>query len=196
MAYDVLIVGGGPAGCSAAIFLARAGKQVQVIDDETGGSQRALVRNHYGRPEDTPGPTLLADGKQQAKKYGASFANERVQKAERIGDLWRLTTPSHTFEAPILVLATGTQTQLAEQIGVPLQPGREPHVRQIAVHDGRGKTALPGLWVAGILFGVSVHTIITAGNGAQVAVEILSEERGTRFVDHDVLSSQPTASNS
>ena len=46
---------------------------------------------------------------------------------------------------------------------------------------------MDGIWAAGTVAGVSVHTIITAGDGAKVAVNVISEINGERYVDHDVL---------
>ena len=53
--------------------------------------------------------------------------------------------------------------------------------------DADGRTSVPGLWAAGTAAGVSVHTIVTAGDGARVAINLISEVRGERHVDHDVL---------
>ncbi len=50
-----------------------------------------------------------------------------------------------------------------------------------------GKTNIEGIWAAGTCAGVSVHTIITAGDGAKVAINLISELNGERYVDHDVL---------
>lgn len=53
--------------------------------------------------------------------------------------------------------------------------------------DGVGKTNVEGVWAAGTVAGVSVHTIITAGHGASVAINVISQLNGKRYVDHDVL---------
>jgi thioredoxin reductase len=61
-------------------------------------------------------------------------------------------------------------------------------VKTVVTVDEHGRTSAPGIWAAGTIAGVSVHTIITAGDGARVAINLLSEQRGERYVDHDVLS--------
>ncbi|MNO08776.1 hypothetical protein D3C81_2316100 [compost metagenome] len=53
--------------------------------------------------------------------------------------------------------------------------------------DAAGQTNVPGVYAAGAAAGTSLHTIITAGDGARVAVEVLSALNGERYVDHDVL---------
>jgi len=62
-------------------------------------------------------------------------------------------------------------------------------VKTIYDVDADGKTNIEGVWAAGTCAGVSMHTIITAGDGAKVAINIISELNGERYVDHDVLKS-------
>lgn len=67
------------------------------------------------------------------------------------------------------------------------KPGSEPRIKKIVDVDKIGKTNIDGIWAAGTCAGVSVHAIITAGDGAKVAINILSELNGERYVDHDVM---------
>jgi len=53
--------------------------------------------------------------------------------------------------------------------------------------DVDGRASLSGVWAAGVAAGVSVHTIVTAGDGARVAINIISGQKGQRWVDHDRL---------
>jgi thioredoxin reductase len=91
------------------------------------------------------------------------------------------------LEAASIVLATGASVALAEAAGIVTADGTEPRIKRIVVVDGEGRTSRPGVWAAGTAAGVSVHTIITAGDGARVAINLLSERKGERHVDHDVL---------
>ena len=97
------------------------------------------------------------------------------------------TDDGQTFTAASVILATGFSVKLAEAAGVATTAGTEPHIKTIVAVDGEGRTSVPGIWAAGTVGGVSVHTIITAGDGARVAVNLISERRGERYVDHDVL---------
>ena len=99
--YDIAIIGAVPAGASAALFAAKAGKKTVMIDSDKTMTRRAMLWNYYGIQE-TVGPDLVVVGIQQATKYGAD------------------------------------------------------HVK-------------------GTVAGISVHAIITAANGANVAINILSE---------------------
>ena len=78
-------------------------------------------------------------------------------------------------------------TDLASKIGVEIKEGTEPRIPKVLKVDAEGKTNIEGIWAAGTCAGVSVHTIITAGDGAKVAINVISELNGERYVDHDIL---------
>ncbi|PWW20546.1 hypothetical protein DFO73_115125 [Cytobacillus oceanisediminis] len=67
------------------------------------------------------------------------------------------------------------------------KPGTEPRIKTVLNVDAEGKTNVEGIWAAGTIAGVSVHTIITAGDGAKVAINVISELNGERYVDHDLM---------
>ncbi|MDF2652894.1 MAG: pyridine nucleotide-disulfide oxidoreductase [Paenibacillus sp.] len=184
--YDVVIVGAGPAGSSAAIFAAKAGKKVLVIDNDMSVTKRAWVENHYGVSE-TSGPDLLETGKKQAAKFGAEFVSGKVNSVTRSDAGVSVATDSETYSASHVILATGFLLDIAEASGLETVPGTEPRVKSIFKTDGEGRTNIAGVWAAGTCAGVSVHTIITAGDGAKVAINVISELNGARYVDHDVL---------
>lgn len=92
-----------------------------------------------------------------------------------------------SYEVKYVILATGAMTDLAEKIGVNVIPGTEPRIKSIVEVDHDGRTNKDRIWAAGTVAGKSVHTIITAGDGAAVAINIISELNGGRYVDHDVL---------
>ncbi len=73
----VAIIGGGPAGLSAAIYTARADKRTLVFDDG-GGTTRDVSRmeNVYGFPDGVTGPELVDVGQEHAEKYGAELISE------------------------------------------------------------------------------------------------------------------------
>jgi thioredoxin reductase len=187
--YDVAIVGGGPAGASAATFTARAGLQTVVIDADAGMTRRAMVNNHLGFPEGVRGPDLVDDGKQQATRAGAEWVHGKVVDLQKGGDegFELRTEDGQTFEAKQVILTIGANAELAKQAGIATKPGTEPRIREIVDADREGRTSMPGVWAAGTAAGVSVHTIITAGDGARVAVNLISDVKGERHVDHDVL---------
>lgn len=188
--YDVVIVGGGPAGGSAAIFLAKAGLNVLVCDSGQSITKKAWVENHYGIGGPITGPELIEQGKKQAIMHGAQWKEAQITDIRRDAEhdaLLVQTEAGETYETRQVILTTGLWTDLAEKIGLKVVPGREPRIKSIIEVDKDGRTGVPGIWAAGTVAGVSVHTIITSGDGARVAINLLSELKGERHVDHDLL---------
>ncbi|MGF7048549.1 thioredoxin reductase [Paenibacillus sp. DS2015] len=184
---DIIIIGAGPAGGSAAIFSAKAGKETIVIDSNASMTKRAWIENHYGVKE-IAGPELLQTGREQAEKFGAVFVEDKVIGITSDSNSVKVSTESgQSYEAAHVILATGVSTELASTIGLKLKDGVEPRIKTIVEVDAEGRTSLPRVWATGTIAGVSVHTIITAGDGARVAIGVISSLNGTRYVDHDVI---------
>lgn len=184
--YEVAVIGAGPAGASAAIFLAKAGKKTVVIDHDKSITKRAWVENHYGVPE-ISGPDLIKTGIKQFQKFGAELVREQVTSITKNEDNFEIQTGDGTYQAGQIILATGVLTTLADSLGLATKDATEPRIKRIFEVDADGKTNVSGVWAAGTAAGVSVHTIITAGDGAKVAINVISELNGERYVDHDIL---------
>src|SRR2546426_472508 len=182
--YDVAIVGGGPAGASAATFTARAGLQTLLIDADAGMTRRAMVNNHLGFPDGVTGPDLVDNGKAQAAHAGAEVVQGKVVDLQRQNDqgFSVRTEDGSNYEAKQVILTLGANPELARQAGINTKPGTEPRIKEIVDVDAQGKTSMPGVWAAGTTAGVSVHTIITAGDGARVAINLISGTKGERHV--------------
>jgi thioredoxin reductase (NADPH) len=105
---DCLIVGGGPAGLTAAIYLARFHLSVLVAD--SGDSRAALIpktRNHAGFPEGISGPNLLRRMNQQARIHGARIEDAVVSALHVDGDSFRADMAGGPIAARSVLLATG-----------------------------------------------------------------------------------------
>jgi thioredoxin reductase (NADPH) len=196
--YDVAIVGGGPAGASAATFTARAGLQTVVIDADAGMTRRALINNHLGFPEGVNGPDLVDNGKLQAARAGAEIVDGKIVSLQKRGDedFVLQTEDGKNIEAKQVILTLGANAELARTAGVRTREGTEPRIREIVDVDPQGRSSVPGVWAAGTIAGASVHTIITAGDGARVAINLISGTKGERHVDHDAMprpAEAPTA---
>ncbi|WP_134699550.1 NAD(P)/FAD-dependent oxidoreductase [Ammoniphilus sp. YIM 78166] len=184
--YDVAIIGAGPAGSSAAIFTAKAGKKTLILDHDKSMTKRAWVENHYGVMEIT-GPELVELGKKQASKFGAEILESAVKNITKTDAGFNIETENGTYEANQVIVATGVAVDLAEAAGIKTKAGTEPRIKTVLDVDADGRTNIEGIWAAGTVAGVSVHTIITAGDGAKVAINLISHLNGERYVDHDVL---------
>ncbi|MGY5000128.1 NAD(P)/FAD-dependent oxidoreductase [Streptomyces griseus] len=128
--YDVVIVGGGAAGLSGALTLARARRSVLVIDaGEPRNAPASHVHNYLGR-ESTPPGELLAIGRGEAAGYGAEIVEGRVASAERLpGDgnhgFRVVTEDGRSVEARRLLVTTGLVDELPPVPGLAERWGRE-----------------------------------------------------------------------
>jgi thioredoxin reductase (NADPH) len=105
---DCLIIGGGPAGLTAAIYLARFHLKLRVVD--AGASRAALIpctRNHAGFPDGISGEELIARMKAQAQKYGAATETGWVTRLDRTEEGFAAEWGSGQTAARTVLLATG-----------------------------------------------------------------------------------------
>jgi thioredoxin reductase (NADPH) len=110
--FDCLIVGAGPAGLTAAIYLTRFHLSLQVVDS---GESRAgwipCTHNHAGYPDGISGKELLSRMREQAQKYGASIATGRVTRLDKIDGGFRAEWGQGSVTARTVLLATGVQNR-------------------------------------------------------------------------------------
>lgn len=144
--YDVLVLGGGPAGYTAAMYAARAGLQVAVLERLAPGGQMALthqVDNYPGFEDGVDGFELGMKMKQGAERFGAETFFADVQAVELQGKIKKLNTDQGTFFGRTVIVATGANPR---KLGLPMEQeltGRGVHY--CAACDGmfyRGKTVV------------------------------------------------------
>lgn len=109
MLYDAICIGGGPAGLSAAIYLARFRRSVLVIDPETAGRWdcEEINQNYFGFPGGIRTQELRKRGKQQAKLYGAAFLKATVQHLHKTGSNFTIVTKNEALQTRSVILACG-----------------------------------------------------------------------------------------
>ena len=105
---DCIIVGGGPAGLTAAIYLARFHLSVTVFDDHQSRASRIpLTRNHAGFPKGIAGEDLMRRMRRQAMKFGARLVPEQVESLRREGLRFHLQTSTGAYQAAKVLIASG-----------------------------------------------------------------------------------------
>jgi thioredoxin reductase (NADPH) len=105
---EVIIVGGGIAGLSAAIYLGRAQRDVLVIDSgHSMAKWEPVVQNYLGFPNGVGGEELLKNGCTQARHYGALFARDEIKTVSARKSFFVLKGKRKTYRAKRLLLATG-----------------------------------------------------------------------------------------
>lgn len=140
---DVIIIGSGCAGNTAAIYTARAGLKPLVIGGHEPGGQLSLtteVENFPGFPEGIMGPQLVENMKQQAIRFGAEYTGGKVEEADLSKRPFRLKVDEQWHECRALIIASGAS---ARWLGLPNEQKLIGHgVSSCATCDGffyRGK---------------------------------------------------------
>ncbi len=115
MAENVLIIGSGCAGLSAAIYTAREGFQPLVIAGSISGGQLMLtttVENYPGFPSGVQGPELIELMRKQAERFGAKMVYEDVMDVDFSSKPFKISTGPNTYEANSVIIATGANAKL------------------------------------------------------------------------------------
>ncbi len=178
---NVIVVGDGPGGLSAALFLAKNGVEVTVYGQDKTAMHAAQLKNYLGI-EDMHGSAFQERARAQVVSFGASVEDARVESVTRGEDGFTLTLEGgEERTASYLVLSEGKSPRLAKMLGL-------AHDEASGIQtDDYGLTDVEGLYVVGRLRrpGRS-QAIISAGDGAASAIDILSREKGEAFMDWDV----------
>ena len=113
MIHDVVIVGSGPAGYTAAIYAARAQLNPVILAGSVtaGGAlmNTTEVENYPGFIEEIMGPELMNQMQEQAERFGAEIRYEDVTALELEGDVKRVTTSDGAYEARTVIISTGSE---------------------------------------------------------------------------------------
>ena len=116
---DVIIIGGGPAGYTAALYTARANLKPLVIEGFNWGGQLMItsdVENYPGYADGVMGPTMMADFRRQAERFGADFVTDDVTRVDFSERPFRIYVGDTEHRADSVIVATGAT---ARQLGLP-----------------------------------------------------------------------------
>lgn len=176
-----IVIGDGPAGLSAALFLAKNGVNTTVFGQGKSAMSYALLFNYLGI-EEMPGPDFMVTARRQVERFGARLEMKAVTGVTRTADGFVVTTDDGaTHAADYVILAEGKAARLATALGL------EVTASGVAV-DRDGRTAIPGLYAVGrVTRRTRSQAIISAGEGAAAALDILSQVHGREFNDFDEL---------
>jgi thioredoxin reductase (NADPH) len=118
--YDILIIGAGPAGLTAAIYTSWLGLKTLVLESGIAGGKEwtaPLVENYPGFDDGVKGSALIEHMQRQATRFGAEIVtSEEVVGLELNGVIKHVLTRKQTYDASVVILATGTQKR---KLGVP-----------------------------------------------------------------------------
>jgi thioredoxin reductase len=177
---DVIIIGDGPGGLSAALLLAKNGLEVTVYGQDKTAMHFALLKNYLGIVE-LAGSEFQKIARSQVTAFGAKLVDRRVESVKKTENGFSATLEGGAeVSARYLILSEGKSPRLAQQLGLEYDAERGLGV------DINNKTVLERVYAVGRLVrpGRS-QAIISAGDGAAAAIDILSIEKGEAFSDWD-----------
>lgn len=120
MIYDQLILGGGPAGLTAGMYTARAGRKVALVERAMPGGQAFLtneIENYPGFPQGIGGPELMMAFHEQATRFGLEIITDEIAAVELTGEIKTLQfADGTTYQAKTVIIATGAEPS---KLGVP-----------------------------------------------------------------------------
>ncbi len=168
--YDVVIVGGGPAGLSAAIYAARSMLRTAVISKDFGGQvlDAHVVENYPGFVS-IRGSELMERFREHAEHFGAELVQAEVKRIRREGDFFVVETTAGTTRARAVVYAAGSRHR---KLGVPGEKELE----------GRGVSYCAICDAA--LFKGKVVAVVGGGNTAFMDAELLTEHAAKVYIIH------------
>ncbi|MDY6762073.1 MAG: FAD-dependent oxidoreductase [Candidatus Nanohaloarchaea archaeon] len=178
---DVIVVGDGPAGLQAALLLAKNGMETVVYGTDETYMHDAYLYNYLGIDE-VHGSDFMETARQQVEDHGAELVDAEVVDAAVTGDDVTVETAGgEEAAADYLVLTEGDARGVAESVG--LETTEDGAVNA----DKYGNTSEEGVYAGGWTARDNrIQAAISVGDGAAIALTILSEEKGTEFHDFDV----------
>ncbi|MPY80431.1 MAG: FAD-binding protein [Actinophytocola sp.] len=175
----VAIIGDGPAGLSAALFLAKNGHQAIVYGQDKTAMHFAQLHNYLGI-DDISGTDFQTAARAQVAGFGADLRDEKVEAVTQTEEGFSVRAGDGMVDADYLILAGAKATrQLAEELGVDITDDR-------AQVDTENRTNVDRVYAVGRLARANrSQAIISAGAGAVAALDILSREEGKDVHDWD-----------
>ncbi len=173
--YDVVIIGGGPAGLTAALYLARAKYRVVVVEKEKFGGQITITHEvvNYPGVARTSGAALTETMRQQAESFGAEFMLAEVEGLDMTGDVKTVKTSRGELQAFGVLLATGAHPRMVGFRGEEEYRGRG--VAYCATCDGEFFTG-KDVFVVGGGFAAAEEAVFLTKYARQVKILIRRDD--------------------
>lgn len=175
---EIAVVGDGPGGLSAALFLAKAGHTTHVYGLDNTAMHYAYLYNYLGIPE-MSGTEFQQLARAQVLDKGAELHAVEVTTVEQDGDGFVVVAGDDRVRVDYLILSEGKNAPIGEALGVTTDDGA-------ITTDTNGRTSLTRVYAVGrSVRPTRSQAIISAGQGAAAALDILSEITGSDVQDWD-----------
>lgn len=182
--HHVVVVGAGAAGAAAALFIARAGISVTMVDNGRSTLKRASLENVPGMKTIT-GELFRQDAVASATSAGAFYTEAAVTVVRPTGHGFVVSLGETRLWATHVILATGQGSLKMPTLDLRRTEPLQPYVKVNLVVDADGRTSYRGVWAAGVITGCPSQVVVCAGSGARAALSVISEIKGEYWVDHD-----------
>ena len=178
---DMLVVGGGPAGLSAALFAAKNGLETAVFDTDKTWMHKAHLFNYPGIGS-VDGSNYVETLRDQVDDFGVErHQGVEVTGVDDDGEGFVVAAGEDEHTADYVVLATGANRDLAEELGCAFTDEDTVDV------DVTMETSVANAYATGAMVRAEEwQAVISAGDGAAAALNVLSKEKGEHFHDFDV----------
>ena len=180
-APTVCVVGGGPAGLSAALFTQKNGLETHVFDTDATWMHKAHLFNYLGVGSQD-GTAFMETARNQVESFGVDrHQGEAVESVENTDGGFVVETADGEYDADYVVLATGADRSLAESLGCATTDDG------VVEADLSMRTSIDNAYATGAMVRAEEwQAMISAGDGAAAALNILSDVKGEHYHDFDV----------
>ena len=176
---QVTVIGGGPAGLSAALFTAKNGLETTVYDTDETWMHKSHLFNYLGI-DSMDGTEFMDASREQVEGFGVDILDLEVTDVSPDGDAFLVETGSDERDADYVVLATGADRSLAESLGCGFTD------EDVVDVDVTMETSVEDAYATGAMVRAEEwQAVISAGDGAAAALNILTKEKGEHFHDFD-----------
>jgi len=170
---DVLVVGGGVAGLTAATFTARAGLDTLVLSaGESILARNAHLENVPGFPAGVDARRFLSLCAEGAERNGVALRRGEVTDLRDEERFVAETAEGDRFEADYVVAASWSESSYLDSLAV---EAKDRGSKTYLDPDSEGRTSVPGLYAAGRVAGAYHQTVVAAGDGATAALTLLHD---------------------
>ncbi|WP_049927973.1 FAD-binding protein [Halopiger goleimassiliensis] len=174
-AFDVAVVGAGPAGCAAGVFCARAGLETVVLSNGRSTLTKcAYVENYLGFPAGIEPRTLLDLAREHAREAGCELRAGTVDTGRRTDDGFDLVVDGESIPADFVLATSWADSDYLQDLGVSTEP-EEPGPVDVVPTDADGRTDVGGVYAAGRITSTHHQALVAAGDGARVALTLIND---------------------
>ncbi len=188
--YDVIVIGGGPAGLTAALYLARACYRVLVVEKEHFGGQITITSEvvNYPGVKHTDGKTLTENMRAQAESFGAEFLLAEVTQLSLEGDLKTVVTSSGSYTCLGVLIATGAHPRTVGFKGEDLWKGHG--VAYCATCDGEFFTGKE-LFIVGGGFAAAEESVFLTKYASHINILVREDDFTCAKATADLAKNHP-----